>query len=222
MPTCFLVIGTPRSGTSCVAGVLYKLGVMMGQPLDSEDDSPRFDWPDANEWNPVGFYQDAPLENLEHAIFGDSYQQWPIDTLSDEHENALAELIASRESHGVNWGSKTSRIGYLLPHFIRLCKSDIKLIATHRRESESKASWSAMTGHGEAVSGGVIESASQAQAFAKTLGLPVLDIHFDDLMSSRDIVDQLAEFIGVQPSRSARDHVNAGLRRFDHSNLKAG
>lgn len=222
MSTCFLVLGTPRSGTSCVAGVLHKLGVVMGQPLESEDGKPRFDWPDANEWNPVGFYQDAPLENLEHSIFGDSYQQWPIDTLSGEHESRLSEIITSRESHGVNWGSKTSRAGYLLPHIIRLCKSDVKLIVTQRRESESKSSWSAMTGHDEPLSRDVINCASDAREFAMSLGLPMLTVSFDELMSSSSIIEQIAAFVGVSATKTARDHVNSGLRRFDHSNVKAG
>lgn len=220
--TCVLVIGTPRSGTSCVAGLCHKLGIMMGEPLISEDGNPRFDWPGADEWNATGYYQDAPMENLESAIFSDGFAGWSVDELQPEHEARLAEIIALRESYGVDWGSKTSRMGFLLPHFLRLCKSDVRIITTTRLKSESVASWKAMIGHSDEKSQAIIDATASVRDMVKTLGVPTLNVTFDDLMASPEIIGQIAEFVGRGVTDAARQHVDAGLRRHNHSDPKAG
>ncbi len=51
MSRSVLVIGVPRSGTSCVAGVLHHLGVPMGERVIP-----------ANRWNPRGFFHDIDFE----------------------------------------------------------------------------------------------------------------------------------------------------------------
>lgn len=222
MPICVLIIGTPRSGTSCIAGVCAKLGVMMGQPLKSEDGNPRFDWPGADEWNATGYFQDAPMENLESAIFSDGFAGWPVDELQPEHDARLAEIIAMRESYGVDWGSKTSRMGFILPHFLRLCKSDVRIITTTRLKSESVASWKAMIGHSDEKSQAIIDAAASARDVVKTLGVPTLNVTFDDLMASPDVIGQIADFIGRGVTDAARQHVDSGLRRHNHADVKAG
>lgn len=222
MSICVLVIGTPRSGTSCVAGLCHKLGIMMGEPLISEDGNPRFDWPGADEWNATGYFQDAPIENLESAIFSDGFEGWPVEKLQPEHEARLAEIIALRESYGVDWGSKTSRMGFILPHFLRLCKSDVRIITTIRRRSESVASWKAMIGHSDKKSQAIIDAAATVRDTVKTLGVPTLNVLFDDLMTSIGIVEQIADFIGCKVTDEAKTHIDAGLRRHNHLDPKVG
>ena len=55
--TCILVLGTPRSGTSCVAGILHHLGVVMGEQFLEADD-----------WNPAGYFQDVEFETFLELI----------------------------------------------------------------------------------------------------------------------------------------------------------
>lgn len=61
--TCILVLGVPRSGTSCVAGVLHKIGVDMGaghfQPRD--------------KFNPRGYYEDLRWRYANQRITGRGY-----------------------------------------------------------------------------------------------------------------------------------------------------
>ncbi len=222
MSTCILVLGTPRSGTSCVAGICHKLGIVMGKELISEDGKPRFDWPDVDKWNATGYFQDAPLENLQSAIFNDGFGGWPIAKLKPEHEAELAAIIAERESLGVDWGSKTSRMAYILPHFLRLCNSDVRLIVTSRRRSESLASWQMMLGHNAAKTRTIIDRAKSAVVSAKNLGVPILEVEFDELLTSPDIVDRIAHFVGRKVTDEAKAHVDSSLRRFNHSDVKAG
>jgi hypothetical protein len=62
MPTCFLVLGVPRTGTSCVAGVLHYLGISMGSNLRP-----------AQPMNAAGFFTDLDFENLHLA---DSFKDY--------------------------------------------------------------------------------------------------------------------------------------------------
>jgi len=61
--TCVLVLGVPRSGTSCVAGVLHQLGCDMGaghfQPTD--------------KFNPKGYFEDLRWRYANQRITGKGY-----------------------------------------------------------------------------------------------------------------------------------------------------
>lgn len=63
MSRCILVMGIPRSGSSCVAGVLHKLGVNMGaghfQPRD--------------KFNPRGYFEDLRWRMLTQQLTGRGY-----------------------------------------------------------------------------------------------------------------------------------------------------
>lgn len=221
MATCFLVLGTPRSGTSCIAGVLHHLGIVMGRELESEDGKPRFDWMDADQWNPVGYFQDAPLENLQQEIF-QTFAPDKLPELTEKQTETLVGIIKEREALGVDWGSKTSRMAYLLPRFLEHCSSDVKLICTSRVKSESVASWSSRQRLTEAESQVHIDKAADAVSVAKTFGLPVLNVAFDDLLNDADVVPRIAEYCGRRVTEAAANHVDAGLRHFDHSDIRKG
>lgn len=72
---CFLVVGTYRSGTSCVAGVLHHLGVFMGSNLM------------------VG-----PLHNAKGYFHDLDFQ------LARDDESRLKELIRQRQESHSRWG----------------------------------------------------------------------------------------------------------------------
>lgn len=60
---CVMVLGVPRSGTSCVAGVLQKIGVNMGAGHFQPDD-----WA-----NPRGYYEDMRWRLATQRITGKGY-----------------------------------------------------------------------------------------------------------------------------------------------------
>lgn len=214
MTTCFLVLGTPRSGTSCVAGVLHHLGIVMGRELESEDGNPRFDWPDISDWNPVGFFQDAELENLQDAVFGGEFPKYAVG-LTPENEQRLCEIVANRESLGCDWGAKTSRMPYLLPNFVRMCSSEVRLIIMSRAQSESIESWATRAECGADEAAKIITRSAAALTFARRLRLPIHDITFDDLLANpAQQIEQLAAFCRRPVTQAAIDHVRPNLRRF--------
>src|SRR5262249_6925506 len=108
VPTCFLVLGTPRSGTSCVAGLLHRVGVMMGHRLM-----------EADGMNPTGFYQDIDFEELFDGLLDVFPQEWPF-CLPGDRLGRMAELIRRREALGVHWGFKSPRTAYVLPQVLPL------------------------------------------------------------------------------------------------------
>lgn len=125
MSRAILLLGVPRSGTSCVAGVLWRLGVDMGaghlQPADKN--------------NPGGYYEDLRWQNLNKAITGIRYGTEQPTEISGE-QKARYHLLAKRceaaaKKHGQIWGFKNPRACFTA-HFIWPHLSDVRLIVTSR------------------------------------------------------------------------------------------
>lgn len=137
MSRCYVVIGSARSGTSLTAGLLHRLGILMGWEL--EPDVPgvrRFDWPDPTPMNPHGFYADAPLENCQDRLWGDRYPMEGTRPLKDSpHVAEFKRLIRLRCARGVDWGFKASRIQWMMPELLEVCTDDISFVITKRNES---------------------------------------------------------------------------------------
>ena len=127
MATCFLVLGTPRSGTSCVAGILHKLGVRMSLG----------DFVPASPANPTGFWEDAEFVRSLFAPI-------PFElTLVQEYQlnAALNGLLSARCAAGVDWGVKTYKAGLMLSKIVDLCQMPVEIIRTYRPRQQSKSSW---------------------------------------------------------------------------------
>lgn len=218
MATCFLVIGTPRSGTSCVAGVLHHLGVVMGRELQSEDGNPRFDWPDSNDWNPAGFFQDAELENLQSDMFANEFPSGPIASLEKQQLDRMQEIIKHRESLGIDWGAKTSRMAYLVPHIREMSALPIKLILTTRLAAESKESWKVRSKCSPERAELIMNRTLAAREYVQGLGIESFEIPFNDLLTNpAQQVGLLAEFCGRKATAEAVAQVKPELRRFNFS-----
>lgn len=207
MAKCFLVMGVPRSGTSAVAGVLHALGVCMGWKTQE-----GYDWPDPNEWNPKGFYQDAPLENAQDAMLGDGF---PLPGTAPDPAmlGRFRELVRAR-CRGHDWGAKTSRMQWCLPEFLGACTDDVHLVITRRMPEQSAASWAArakvpMTEAEEIVR----RCTAQLERALAEVTLPRLTVEFDALLDG-DALKLLADFAGRPLTREARSFVDPSLRRF--------
>lgn len=140
MPTCVLVLGSARSGTSVTAGVLHRLGVVMGWELPSEDGHPRFDWPDPIEMNPRGFYQDAPIEEALYDIWGNDYPE-PGTRAPAGRLGRFNELVAMRAArkHPL-WGIKSSHMPWVIEEFLAACPDDVRFVVTQRDPEHSARS----------------------------------------------------------------------------------
>lgn len=96
MSICYLVIGAPRSGTSCIAGILYRLGIFMGDRLMSP-----------KKFNPKGFYHDLDFEEAQREI--------------ESNPKHLENLIDNRIKNYDKWGVNASRNMFLFSAFSEKC-----------------------------------------------------------------------------------------------------
>jgi hypothetical protein len=99
----YLVVGTGRSGTSFVAGIMHNdMGIHMGK-----------EFPPANESNPDGFWEDMDFYNLNTALV---IGQIPYTKFMND---AIA-IVRERREMGIPWGFKESRMGVLLGNYLGL------------------------------------------------------------------------------------------------------
>lgn len=108
MSTCVIVLGSHRSGTSCVAGILHTLGIDFG------DGHLMKATPD----NPKGYFEDERFYRLNEIMIGDwrSPDPWTHEDLIAQYE----KLIIERSSESELWGIKDPRLCITLKHFFHL------------------------------------------------------------------------------------------------------
>jgi hypothetical protein len=185
MARCFLVLGTPRSGTSLVAGVLSALGVDMGPS------------PPGNEWNPAGFFQDVEFWALLHRA-GNGFKR----------HAELALLIAKR-SRGFDWGVKNPDLAYVFADFVAACTDEIRIVRTTRPHARSVASWQARTHEPQPI-----DAYAEAIARINPAAFPTIAVDFDALIDNPpEQVTRLAEFCERAVTPEAIAFPQASLRR---------
>lgn len=205
MSTCILVLGTPRSGTSCVAGVLHHLGVPMGDNLMPADDG-----------NPVGYFHDA---DIEIAIDGGELKwEFPTWTTSrrlstDNSVKALNAYVARRATVPL-WGVKSNRVIHYLDAFIKAV-GDIKIIRTRRPLNRSIQSWYRFCGW-EDDNEPITRTLFAIERGLTQLGItPDLVIDYDDLVDNTERnVEAIASLIGVPVTPEALAFVTPEHRRI--------
>jgi len=118
-----VVLGTARSGTSMVGGILHILGIDIGKKLV-----------EADKFNPYGYFEDKDFIHLSDEILGSArknYWQFPsyekIQAQKEKFDNKIRKLIKKKSKNKQIWGWKdpwTSLIIELIlpylsnPHFI--------------------------------------------------------------------------------------------------------
>ena len=131
MSRCIMVLSTLRSGSSCVAGALHRLGVDMGEG--------HFQPADKN--NQAGYYEDLRWSAVTKRITGgrfyhDSFMPAEIRDEDAAEYNDLARQ--ARAEHGI-WGIKSPRMA-LVAHWIWPYLEDCRIVVVHRPREQSVAS----------------------------------------------------------------------------------
>ena len=162
MTRSILLLGVPRSGTSCVAGVLWRLGVDMGsghlQPADRS--------------NPGGYYEDLRWQKLNKALAGIRYGVNRPTEITDEQKAKYHHLAkkceADAKRHGQIWGFKNPRACFTA-HFIWPHLEDVRLVVTTRKAEHSAQS---IQRHSQvAYKGGLRMTFDEAEAYIRTFAL---------------------------------------------------
>lgn len=221
MSRSVLVLSLPRSGSSCVAGILDRLGVSMGESHLSKP----------NAANPIGYYQDDRWTRLNADVGGWGYSTKTVESITAEQKAAYRRLITECEKKPI-WGVKHPRLCFV-SQFIWPLLVDMRMIAIHRpfadvvqslvRYSEINAGGSQILSRGEAE--GIItrwKNAYEQRMAEYPTEIYHID-YYDLLQKPKDQVSKLASFCfegygGLRPDKIQMDNatgfVQDGLRHF--------
>jgi len=98
------VLSLPRSGSSCIAGALHRVGVNMGegnfQPTDAR--------------NPRGYYEDVRWKQVMQTLSGTRYAMHLPTGLSAWNEYAINDFAKRCAKHNPLWGMKCPRLAFTL------------------------------------------------------------------------------------------------------------
>ena len=131
MSRCIMVLSALRSGSSCVAGALHRLGVDMGEG--------HFQPADKN--NQAGYHEDLRWSAVTKRITGGRYYHdsfMPAE-IPEDAAAEYSELARQRRAeHGI-WGIKSPRMA-LVAHWIWPYLEDCRIVVVHRLREQSIAS----------------------------------------------------------------------------------
>jgi len=183
--TMVAVVGSGRSGTSCVAGILHKLGIPMGGKLLRP-----------NGKNPSGYFEDTKLRKFCIRAFGKGCLQ---DNMTrQEREQWFLDWAAARRKDGEVIGCKHPHLCMMLPE-LKAAWPDLRVIATERPLDEivgslKHAHWWKRGRDPERL-------IRQRDEDLRRLGIPVLRVPFDELLGDTNrVVDEIIDFVGIEPT----------------------
>lgn len=136
------VLSLPRSGSSCVAGALHRLGVDMGEGH----------WQPADASNSKGYYEDLRWQYLNKQLAGFQYDAIRVHTLPQRYFEAYRDLfeLCSRKPL---WGVKAPRMAFVFPLIqpIGVSFCELRVVVVRRNIDDVVAS---LQRHSEVAYGG--------------------------------------------------------------------
>ena len=211
-----MVMGTPRSGTSLVAGVLHTFGIRMARQL--ADSSWEFSG-GANQFNAKGFFEDDLISGYLWNMFDSKLPDAPF-RLQQKDRHVLHNAIIKRQrdavSHGCDWGVKSSILPFILEDFRELCTDNIRIVMTVRDSASSIQSWQAMMGCTDTEATRVVNSCQAAMnTVTSSSGLDIFTVQIADLVQTpTDTVRSIAAFVGLPSNPAAESFPDASLLRY--------
>ena len=121
------VLGAFRGGTSCIAGILVRLGVNMGD---------KFKPP--NKANPTGFYEAQQLAKICRQSFKEPWMKELLPKF--ERETRLREWADGRRKKASLIGGKHPTLCLMVPEILQAWGRDTKFIAVDRPIEKIQAS----------------------------------------------------------------------------------
>lgn len=205
--TCYLILGSPRSGTTLVASMVHALGVPLGETFTEG----------ITDWAPGHFFADESLTYALMSLWKGEFK--PAESVHPDELAGLEELIARREAAYPKWGIKVFGLPFCLPVLLpRL--SDPRAIRCTRKRETSIASWRARRindrpepDEAEMVIDSHLAAIDNALAGRS---LPTLILDFDDVVQGppKRTTDALAAFLGVPSRREVDSLIDPSWRRF--------
>lgn len=188
MSTCVIVVGCYRTGSSAVAGMLHKLGVVMGE---------KFDPPNPN--NPRGFWEDVELKNLHKQMLE-----------GENPDMGYKYHIQQRKEKHKFWGVKDPRLCMLLPvltsklddmgidHKVIECiRSPWDIANSLSKSSDDKIDWLPY----------VQAHVTRKQENLREYQGPKLSLTFTEIFNGYSL-NHIAQFVGREITAEAREWID--------------
>lgn len=178
---CIMTLGVPRSGTSCVAGVLHKLGVDMGQGHFQPTD-----WA-----NPRGYFEDMRWRMATQRITGKGYslKAAEIDNIGQTQKRIYRELARECAKRRL-WGMKDPWLCFVARFIWPILEQEgveVRMVVTNRPREASIASVRGhlyKTYHGKGNAERIIDTWQVGlDRQLNNWHAPVHWVHYDDLVS---------------------------------------
>ena len=202
--TCILVMGTPRSGTSAIAGALNHMRIPMGK---------FFTVP--NEGNPKGFWEDNNFVNINVALLASELSHPQLRLRTSTFRQAR-KLLEERQAEYALWGVKDPRFCFTFPLYAVLLGDDLKVILTLRDIEHTALSMNRLFSVGVKRTTATIEGYKEAINYSlEGYTGPRLDVQFDDLMGDpASELQRIAEFVDVPLTDAAIAFIDPSMRHW--------
>lgn len=194
MNTCYVVLGTSRSGSSALSGVLHCMGINMGDML----------LPPLADINPKGFFEDFEFLNYHKEMYGeiptlmDNVDQRKLTNIMPAYINMIRKKCTQPK-----WGVKDPRMVFLIKDFsTKLINCKMKVISTQRPINQSAKSMakSIKTDYrnaSEIIGRYEIARLDSLQWLAET-GVETIIVKYEDLVGDPSkTVERLAAFCDI-------------------------
>ena len=199
-----LILGGHRSGTSLVSGLLWRVGLHMGDLVPAGPDNPR------------GFFESAAVLQAHEDLLAAQERDWTCPPHRFDPRAGdlapLAAVIAELASAGRPWGVKDPRLLFLLPAWVELLPA-MRLVGVVRHPAAVAASLAARNGFAPRVARALADAhLTRLAALQQALGFPVLDYdgsHLALLAGTRAVAEGLG--LGWDEAAAA-DLFDPGLR----------
>lgn len=209
MSEIYVIIGSPRSGTSLTAGLLHLCGVQMFAPGKAVYDNA------GDAWNPGGHFTDTDFLTLVSPLLPGLSLPDPAWSPDGTTAAAIADMVAARAAFP-KWGFKGLH-AWIGAAVLQGMGYDVRIINTVRPLAQSQASFEARSG--ELFKPGaydfVAATRSQADAFYAAFAGPKMLVDFEATIADpAATLAAITSFAGVTPTPDAADFVNAEWVRF--------
>ena len=207
MSRAFVILGSPRSGTSLVAGILERLGVYMGE---------RFVPP--GQFNQAGAYENLDFVELNNrimaAIKGDEYGVPNPDRLSKAPEIFADEARAVIEKNERElWGWKDMRTNFTLPVYKPWLENPTYIVVRRDKKSIIKSLMNVGNPEDRAVN---TVKAYYQRARYNTEGEDRVFVHYEEFIyAPESTVRWFAETLNLDGDiNKAVDFIDPSLKHF--------
>ena len=180
-----------------VAGILYHLGVFMGDTFVGPDRSNRY-----------GHFEDAEASAINRWVIASAGGSWysPVDTWYVDANARIAPFVERRDAEHAIWGQKDPRLALTLRHWLMFLSNPV-FVRTYRTPAHIDRSLMLRNGFTAweakrirlAYDGALDDVLAGQRCFTVDYGLALKEPH--------SMVELLAAYIGVEPTRAAREHI---------------